>query len=400
MKNALLLFSLLFTFFVSAQFCDTNALLIEEVRASDTDPNIPFELARHHTFYNPACTPKNVLVVHMVGTFASPFQSVMFPKTAANVGYHVLSLKYENDEAAQTACGNSNDIDCHYKFRKEIIDGEDVSAEVQVDSVNSIQNRLIRLLQYMETNHPTQNWGQFFTGDSIHWQQVMLSGHSQGGGHAAMMAIDRPVKRVIMFASPNDYSINFSQVASWTNLTHATADSAYFSFNNVNDQVAQYDWQFGAAQNLGVQGDSALVDGNDCPYNGSHNLYTAIDLSGFGNNHGSVVHDSSVPTDGNGVSIFQDVWLYLLGESCQPLSLTEEDEEFSLYPNPVQSELNVHSNTKIESYQIIDLLGEEVQSGTVKSNSLQLRVENLPKGVYSLLISTRSGVQNKLIVKN
>ncbi|GAB5418634.1 MAG: hypothetical protein Crog4KO_03910 [Crocinitomicaceae bacterium] len=400
MKNALLLFSLLFTFSLSAQFCDTNALIIEEVRASDTDPNIPFELVRHHSFYNPACTPKNVLVVHLVGTFASPYQSVLFPKTAANVGYHVLSLKYENDEAAQTACGNSNDIDCHYKFRKEIIDGEDVSTEVQVDSVNSIQNRLIRLLQYMESNHPTQNWGQYFTGDSIHWQQVMLSGHSQGGGHAAMMAIDRPVKRVIMFASPNDYSVNFSQAASWTNLPHVTADSAYFSFNNVNDQVAQYDWQFGAAQNLGVQGDSTLVDGSDCPFSGSHNLYTAINLSGFGNNHGSVVHDSSVPTDGNGTSIFQDVWLYLLGESCQPLAIKEEDQEFTLYPNPVESVLNVRSSTVIETYRIVDQLGREVQNGTVSANNLQLQLENLPNGVYNLLLSTGSGMKCQIIVKN
>lgn len=400
MKFALLFTALYFSFSLSAQFCDTNALIIEQVRASDTDPNIPFELVRHYSFFNPACSQKNVLVVHMVGTFASPYQSVMFPKMAGNLGYHVVSLKYENDLAAQTACGTSNDIDCHYKFRKEIIDGEDVSAEIQVDSVSSIQNRLIRLLHYMDGNNPSQNWGQYFTGDSIHWGQVVLSGHSQGGGHAAVMAIDRPVKRVIMFASPNDYSVNFNQVASWTNMPHATADSAYYSFNNVNDQVAQYSWQFDAAQNLGVQGDSVLVDATACPYNWSQNLYTAINLSGFGNNHGSVVHDSSVPVDGSGTSIFQDVWLYLLGESCSPLGIAEEEGQFTMYPNPAVSEINVRSDVLIKEYQIINAIGNVVLEKSPNSSEFQVNLEALPSGFYHLMLSSDSKVFVKKVVKD
>ena len=382
-----------------AQSCDTNALIIDQVRASDTDSNIPVELPRHYTFFNPDCTPRNTLLVHMVGTFAAPYQSVLFPKHAANNGFHVLSLKYINDEAAQTACGNSNDIDCHYKFRKEIIDGEDLSTETAVDSVNNIQNRLIRLLQYMESNNPTQNWGQYFTGDSIHWVQVMLSGHSQGGGHAAMMAIERSVKRVIMFASPNDYSINFTQVASWTNLPHVTAGSAYFSFNNSNDLVAEYAWQYGAAQNLGVQGDSIDVFNNDCPFNSSHNLYLSTDFGSFGSSHGSVVHDSNVPTDGNGEPLYKNVWSYLLGIDCLPLKVSEENMEINVYPNPGESELHIQSETIVRNLTIANMLGAIILNNTVSAKDFHVDLSNVLPGSYILQLTTESGEVQKHVIK-
>lgn len=399
MSNLLAFILLTFSTSIYAQ-CDTNALIIDQVRASDTDANIPFELVRHHTFFNPDCTPRNVLLVHMVGTFASPYQSVLFPKHAANNGFHVLSLKYINDLAAQTACGTSNDIDCHYKFRKEIIDGEDLSTETTVDSVNSIQNRLIRLLQYMDSNNPTQNWGQYFTGDSIHWNQVMLSGHSQGGGHAAVMAIERPVQRVIMFASPNDYSINFSQVASWTSMSHVTEDSAYFCFNNLYDQVAEYAWQYGAAQNLGVFSDSVLVDNDDCPYGTSHNLFSALDFTVFGSNHGSVVHDSNVPVDGNGDPLYKDVWSYLLGIDCLPLALIERELEIKVYPNPVETNLLVQSEVKVTNYTVTNVLGANVLSNAVNSSDFEIDISSLSSGAYLLRINTESGAFQKRLVKH
>ncbi|MCR9173356.1 MAG: T9SS type A sorting domain-containing protein [bacterium] len=398
MSNLLIIIFLALSTTVLSQ-CDTNAIIIDQVRASDTDGNIPFELAQHYTFYNPNCTPRNVLLVHMVGTFASPYQSVLFPKHAANNGFHVLSLKYINGQSAQTACGNSNDIDCHYKFRKEIIEGEDLSPETNVDSVNSIQNRLIRLLEYMETNYPMQNWSQFFTGDSIHWNQVILSGHSQGGGHAAVMAIDRPVQRVIMFASPNDYSHTYSQVAGWTNLPHVTQDSAYFCFNNLYDQVADYAWQYGATQNLGVAGDSTNIDGDHCPFETSHNLYSGTDFTGTLSNHGSVVHDSNVPMDGNGEPLYKNVWSYLLGIDCLPLSVLEEELNVEIYPNPSESSLSVKVNAQVNDCEISNILGEKVRSSVINDNVFNIDVSDLPNGIYTLKISTETGVYQKRFIK-
>lgn len=388
-----LVFPVLF-FTAFAQPCDSASLLIEPIRASDTDPNIPFELARHYTFYNPTCSEKNVLLVHMVGTFGDPYQTIYFPSLAANNGFHVLSLKYPNDTSAQTACGGSNDIDCHYKFRKEIIDGVDLSPEIAVDSVNSISNRLIRLLQYMDANYTSQNWGQYFTGDSIHWNQVMLSGHSQGGGHAAVMAIERPVKRVLMFASPNDFSVNFSQPASWTVLSHVTADSAYYSFNNVNDQVAQYDWQYSSAVNLGESsfGDTVNVETVNCPYENSHNLYTDRDSSGFTTNHGMVVNDANVPLNSNGISDFQEVWAYMLGLDCASLNVPNlKDLDVQLFPNPTDDFLTVSGSIAFDNISVYSISGELIQSVQLNSHSIDLDVSKFDSGVYIVFMKTQAG---------
>ncbi len=394
----LILLSVLTIFFrlntANAQNCDTNALIIDPVRASDTDPGIAFELAQHYTFFNPDCTPKNILLVHLVGTFGDPYQTLYFPKLAANNGFHVLSVKYPNDLSAQTACSSSNDPDCHFKFRKEIIEGVDYSPEIAVDSVNSISNRLIRLLQFMDANTTSQNWGQFFTGDSIHWDRVMISGHSQGGGHAAVMAIDRPLHRVLMFASPNDYSNTFGQTATWTNLPHATADSAYYSFNNTNDLVAQYNWQFSAAVNFGMAsfGDTVNVEQNDCPYGNTHNLFTDRDSTGFTENHGMVVNDVNVPLGPNGRPVFEDVWRYMLGLPCTILSLDEVQEtNCIIYPNPGKNSIAIESHENIQSVVMRDLTGKHLLTVRPANSVATVDVSALHTGVYWVEITLISG---------
>lgn len=350
---------ILFLFSASSAFsqgCDSLLLNIVEVRANDTDNNIPWELSRHYTFFNPDCVPKNKLLVHLVGTIDNPSSTQLFTSLAANHGFHVLSLKYKNNLSAQTACNSSTDVDCHFKFRREIIEGVDYSPEVEVDSVNAIYNRLLRLLHYMDSNYPTQNWGQYFSGNNINWNKIIVSGHSQGGGHAAVIGITQPLIRVLMFASPNDYSNHFNQVAPWTNLPHVAADSAYYSFNNINDLVSEYNTQYTAALNIGVGlfGDTVSVDNTAYPYQLSHNLYTSIDSSGFTVNHGMVVIDNNVPLDSNGKPIFEEVWKYMLGIDC-PLSGTPDfqtSDYFTLFPNPTDTYVNVVVNN--------DYIGEEI----------------------------------------
>ena len=56
----------------SAQTCTTSNLQINEIRASQTDPNISLELNTHLVFRNPDCAPQNKLVIYMVGTFDNP----------------------------------------------------------------------------------------------------------------------------------------------------------------------------------------------------------------------------------------------------------------------------------------------------------------------------------------
>lgn len=386
-----------------SQGCDTNSLIVLPVRASDTDPAIPWELFRHFTFYNPDCVPKNKLLVHMVGTGGDPFSTEIFPSVAANNGFHVVSLKYHNDTSAQTACNNSPDVDCHFKFRKEIIEGVDYSPETVVDATNSINNRLLKLIQYMDATYPTQNWGQFYTGSTMNWNKVLTSGHSQGGGHAAVMGIENNLNRVLMFASPNDYSTAFTQMAPWLNMTHATPDSAYYSFNNLNDLIGQFSWQYTAAINLGegAFGDTVNVDYNDCPYSNSRNLYTSIDQPGL-TDHGSVVTDNNTPLDAQNQPVFKDVWLYMLGVNCPTNSLSLlEGEAMNVYPNPFDDVLKVSfESAGKRTVSLLSMKGEVLLVERDVLGDFSLETGAVLPGVYLLqVVEEDGGVWVRKVVK-
>jgi hypothetical protein len=405
MKRLLFTFcTLLLALNISAQGCDENQLIIELTWAVQTDPNIDGNLARHHSFYNPDCTPKNVLLVHLVGTYDNPSSTISFPSLAANNGFHVVSLQYPNDTSAQVACSASADVDCHYKFRKEIIEGVDYSTEIHVDSVNSITNRLLRLLQYRHANNPTQGWDQYYTGNNLNWGSMMFSGHSQGGGHAAVIGIDHAVQRIIMFASPNDYSNTYTQVAPWTLLPHATADSAYYSFNNINDMVAEYNWQYTSANNFGegAFGDSLRVDINTCPYNYVHNLYTTIDSTGLLADHGLVVSDTHTPIDGFGNPVFKDVWAYMLGIGCATNSIEEKSPSaFNVYPNPSHGSFTIDvSGIEALRIRILTTLGEEVYEAKCENQTVIIDTKNFTKGIYFVEVqSSDEMIQKKVVLQ-
>ncbi len=300
---------------IVSQGCDPSSLIEQRVRAHDTDPNIAWELYRHISFYNPSCQSQNTLVVHLVGSFDKPASTSLFPKLAANNGFDVISLKYPNQIAAKNVCANSSDLDCYLNFRKEIIEGKDYSDNTSVDVTNSINNRLLKLLQYLAPNYPEQNWSKYFQGDNINWQQIIISGHSQGGGHAAVIAMTNKVKRVLMFAAPNDYSDYYHAPAAWTSLPHSTPNSAYFAFNNLNDKVVKPSQQFAIWQNLGLAtfGQLVNVDNTKAPFANTHQLSTSYQTTGIGANHSAVILDSRTPLDKKMQPVFLQVWKYMLG---------------------------------------------------------------------------------------
>jgi hypothetical protein len=236
MKRAVLTVLIFVTVFhrsSSAQSCPSDSLHQYTVSAHQTDVNIPNEPQKHYVFINTACAPKNVLMVYLVGTSANPSGTLYFPQLAANNGFHVVSLKYPNSVSPQTPCRNNSDIDCYEDFRKEILEGLDYSAFISVDTANCVYNRLLKLLIYLDDQHPQQGWGQYYSGNQIMWDRIVVAGHSQGGGHAALIAKDHEVKKVLMFASPNDFSDFFNTPALWTSKPHVTPTYLYYAFGNV-----------------------------------------------------------------------------------------------------------------------------------------------------------------------
>ena len=372
-----------------AQKCDSTLITIRKIRASDTDANISWELATHYTFYNANCSPKNTLLVYLVGSYDNPLNTLKFTSLAANHGYHVVSLKYPNSVAAKSACANSTNPDCYLNFRKEIIEGIDYSSKVTVNNTDCINNRLIKLLQHLDNAHPGENWGQFFSNNDVNWTSVVTAGHSQGGGHAAFLGVNNNLKRVIMFASPNDFSSNFNSPANWCSGPFTTRDSVFFGFNNLQDDVVNFNEQKKIWDALPFPSldDTTRVDDILSPFGNSHKLYTNYHGgTESSQNHNAVVRDSHTPLKPDGRPVYEDVWKYLLGinegtSSIQNLMKTKP----SLTPNPVINSFSI-KNIDISRVDVYDLNGQKLLSKTSLLGE-EIWVPDLHPGMYNAVIT-------------
>lgn len=387
-----------------AQSCDSLNLSIRAIRASETDNKIAWELAAHQVFFNPICSPKNKLLLYLVGSYDSPNKTVKFPALAANNGYHVVILKYPNSVAAKTACASSSDANCFANFREEIITGQDLSNEVTVNDTDCIINRTFQLLSYLNQQYGSENWGQFLNGNAINWAKITVAGHSQGGGHAAYIAKLHHVQRAILFASPNDYSSHYNGAANWCSTAFATKDSALYGFNNFYDDVVPFYQQKEVWDSIGFGNgqDTVLVDEISAPFLNAHYLYTKYIGNGATSaNHSSVVRDSETPLSPNGKPKFEEVWKYLLGITGQSVSVKPgEISDVNIYPNPFHNNFQVYTNQPIESYSIFNLNGQLIfQEDNNEGKALTVNLNNYPKGIYFISIqnSNHSFVNYKLI---
>jgi hypothetical protein len=178
-----------------------------------TDAAINEALDSHFVSVKEKSTLKNILFIFLPGSYAKPVQYKAIVRKAADLGYHAIGLMYPDDKPVNNFCANTNDTTCHRRARLEIVDGVDRSPNVTISPANCIVNRVHKLLVYLNTHHPAQHWGQFLTGDSVNWNMVIMGGHSQGGGNAAVMGRYYPLKKVIMF-SMMDW-MNNGKVPDW-----------------------------------------------------------------------------------------------------------------------------------------------------------------------------------------
>lgn len=303
---------------------------------------------------------------------------------AAGMGYDFINLSYPNTVAAASHANSSDEL-VFDKYRQEICFGTPESDVVSVDSLNSIYTRLLKLLQYLDQAHSSENWGQYLAGsNSIEWSKITLGGHSQGSGHACYLAKKYPVDRVLMFSGPNDYSNFYSNSANWLRQPGVTSVSRHFAYLSLNDEVVDFSKQFTNLSGLGMlaQDDTTLVDNIASPYENSHCLYTTQAA-------GLVLLDHNVPIMLS--SINNKVWTYMLEASViTALASTKSNSELSVFPNPASTYFQVKSEQDVKgiSYTILDMTGDMVQSGWFSTVG-RVDVSRLGKGMYMLRVEGR-----------
>lgn len=158
-----------------------------------------------------------------------------FCKLASTLGYHVISLNYPNTVSA-AVCRNDPDPAAFEEFRMAIIAGG-ATKHITVSRTDSIENRLIKLLQWLARQRAKEGWGQFLKDDgSIWWERVAVAGQSQGGGHAALIGVHHRVSRVLCFGAPKDHSLALGSPAAWYLKESATPKDRFFAFNHEQDR--------------------------------------------------------------------------------------------------------------------------------------------------------------------
>ncbi len=382
MKSCLLF---VLTLFLSlplfSQSCNPDSLLVRSIKGRTTDNTINWELQNHHVFINPDCVPNEKLLLHFIGSFDNPANTTFLPTLAANNGFKAIVLKYPNGVSATGACTNSADTACFWRYRQEILWGTNTSSQVTVDSTNSIFNRVLKLLVHLDSLYPTENWNHFLSGSNdIDWSDILVSGHSQGGGHAAFIAKQFEVERVLMFASPNDYSNNFARPAPWTAGPSVTPDSNYYALGNLHDDVVDFYKQFQTWTNLGLPGygDTLNVDISTCPYGNSRMLFTrdTSSASVTSGNHNVMVLDNFTPVS-SGVPVFAPVWEYMLGLCGNATSISASNSvnsSITAFPNPTSSALSLRSESEISRIEVYDLSGKLLMTFEPQSHEFNLEL--------------------------
>jgi len=293
---------------------DRPASVERDVQPVATNPSVDTSL-EPHVAINPSAdvAPANKLFVFLPGTDGIPDMYRLVLRAGASRGFHALGLNYPNPLPVGILCINQ-DENCFWNVRREIITGVDHSDLVDVDEANAIAGRLADTIDYLHREDPDEGWDQFLDNGAVDWSKVVVAGHSQGGGHAGIMAKLYSMSRVVYFASPADWDSQSDAPAEWTSRPNETPASRQFGFTHVDDTLVPYNQLLAIWDSMGLAGTPVSIDSTSAPFNGSHLLTTRADPSNGSPTHSATVRDAGTPLDDDGAPLFESVWDYLCFE--------------------------------------------------------------------------------------
>jgi hypothetical protein len=291
---------LLTTFLIAFGLSATGSaqVKVQFISPGATDRRILIVHGPHIAVRDPAAATRHQLLLMIEGTGDLATRMRPIDSCFATMGFHVISIDYPNN-VISTTCSNSTDSSCFDDFRQEINFGTPVSAVVQVDSANSIVNRLSKLLVYLAKQDPAGGWAAFLKGNQPRWDKIVIAGHSQGAGHAAYLGKCFKLAGVLMFSGPQDYLKVFHHPARWQYRKGLTQSARQFAFLHINDP---YNVRLQTADVSAVTGfpatDTAMVYPGQPVHTTHHILINDLDTK---DPHGSTLNP-----------VFVRVWSYML----------------------------------------------------------------------------------------
>lgn len=174
----------------------------------------------NHYALSPVASPRGKLVLFLNPSLGSPAFSIASPANnlytaAVAAGDHVLGLSHASDQIIGGLC--NDDDACFYPTRATIVTGvRHVGAAArlrQIALTDSVYGRTALALSYLAATRPADGWAQYLVpgvdplvnpAGAVQWGKVIAMGHSQGGGHAAVLAKLQPLARLVVLSSPCD----------------------------------------------------------------------------------------------------------------------------------------------------------------------------------------------------
>ena len=264
-----------------------------------------------HQVYVPSLNPvnpelrQNQLYLFLPGTQSEPNKYNDVLSMAAYAGYRTIGLSYDNTTRLETACGNN--CGCYGPARREVVFGGNLSPVVAVQTGDTIVNRLYRLLDYLDATYPAEGWGAFLSRDDndgipeftdIDWDSIVISGHSQGAGHAMVIAKTDAVDGILLFDGGNDECTSGGRTyAQWHDWPNIPAPRRSFNHDRngsfaVPDSFIAMDFGMTAT-------DFDLVDAVwPTPFKVATTNQTPLPTC---TNHGSMAYDGCMPDAAGGV---------------------------------------------------------------------------------------------------
>lgn len=285
MKLMMLIFSLLVGLQASAY----------EVAPSATAPGIYDITGNHIVLVPPQSNGRLLLTISGTNSRAIEYKNVQ--EWGRDLGFTVLGIDYPNMVIC-TTCREASDLTCFDKYREEIMLGNPVSDIVNVNRANSILNRIQSLMKYLVKTEGLEKWKAFLNPDqSINWNKVVVTGYSQGAGHAAYLGKIFALKGVVMVGGPHDSWKKGS--APWLYRKGATPPEKYTSFLHEKDFFGS-EYQAAAAR--------ALMNNNSIPMTKIHSEIEAGSTA--------QIYVSDLPFHDPHISlalpVYKDVWDFLL----------------------------------------------------------------------------------------
>jgi hypothetical protein len=276
-----------------------------------TDPRISQWVEPHLVVKNSLGKSNEHLLVFLAGSIGLPERQTLLLKLAAKMGFLAINLRYPNSWTVGNLCRRSPDPRCHEKIRLHIAEGLPSGELPGVAPHDSIRGRLGSLLLWLAAYEPDAGWKTFMHDGGIRWDRIVLAGHSQGGGHAAILGKRHFVKRVVMLGSPIDDCQVHGGPAPWLGAPGETPFDRYYGFVHVRDVGFHRILAAWEAIGLSRLGGLVNVDESGPPYGMSHQLVsqTAVVREKF---HACVTTDGATPISLAGVPIYAPVWSYLL----------------------------------------------------------------------------------------